>query len=59
MKNKTKWYNDKDMVGSFLLFIPPVGLYGIYRSETIESKWKLLTSGILILVSILLAFYLI
>lgn len=35
-----KWYNDIIMVGSLLFIIPPVGVYGIYRSETIPRLWK-------------------
>jgi len=54
MKNKVKWYNDPQMVGSMLLFLPPVGIYGVYKSEAIEPKWKKVTSGTLALVSVLL-----
>ena len=54
MKTKVKWYNDPQMVGSFLLFVPPVGIYGIYKSETISPKWKKLTAVTLALVVILL-----
>ena len=54
MENKVKWYNDPQMVGSMLLFLPPVGIYGVYRSETIEPKWKKLTSATLALVGVLL-----
>lgn len=55
MNAKTKWYNDPQMVGSMLLFLPPVGIYGIYKSETIHQKWKGLAYGTLALVGILLA----
>ena len=54
MKSKIKWYNDVQMVGSFLIFFPPVGIYGVYRSETIAPKWKKLTYGTVVLVAILL-----
>ncbi len=54
MKTKIKWYNDPQMVGSFLLFVPPVGIYGIYKSETIALKWKKLTAVTLAIVAILL-----
>ena len=37
------------MVGSMLLFFPPIGFYGVYKSETIRSKWKKLTFVTLVL----------
>lgn len=54
MKTKIKWYNDEQMVGTLLIFWPPLGLYGIYRSETIKPEWKKLTFGTFGLVCILL-----
>lgn len=57
MKTKIKWYNNTEMVGAFLLFLPPVGIYGILRSETIDSKWKKLTYATLALVVILLIMF--
>lgn len=55
MKTKVKWYNDPQMVGTLLLFWPPVGIYGLYKSETIDPKWKKLTYVTLALVCILFA----
>ena len=55
MKMKVKWYNDPEMVGSLLMFLPPVGIYGIYKSETINPKWKKITYGTLALVCMSLA----
>lgn len=55
MKKKVKWYNDLQMVGTLLIFWPPVGIYGVYRSETIEPKWKKLTYATVITAAILLA----
>jgi hypothetical protein len=46
-KNEIKWYNDPQMVGG--------RIYGLYRSETIERKCKLVVYGILVLVCILWA----
>lgn len=57
MKNQTKWYNNTEMVGSFLIFLPPVGLYGLFRSETIDSKWKTVAYGTIMLVCVLLIMY--
>ena len=59
MKTEVKWYNDTQMVGTLLLFWPPLGIYGVYKSEIIEPKWKKVTYGTLALVCILLAIYLI
>jgi hypothetical protein len=38
-KNK-KWYNNKELVTMLLMLIPPLGIYGVYNSETIPSRWK-------------------
>lgn len=57
MKNKLSWYNDPQMVGALLLFWPPLGIYGLYKSETIAPKWKTTAYGTLILVGVLLAGY--
>jgi len=40
MKPKSKWYNDISMLGSMLFFLPPIGYYGLFKSETIPTKWK-------------------
>lgn len=37
---KKKWYNTIEMVGTLLFVFPPVGIYGLYKSDTISSKWK-------------------
>lgn len=58
MESKIKWYNDTQMVGTLLLFWPPLGIYGLYKSETIEPKWKNLGYATVALVSGLLAIYL-
>lgn len=55
MEPKVKWYNDLQMVGTLVFFFPPVGIYGIYKSETIETVWKRITFGVLVAVGILLA----
>ncbi|WP_417237476.1 hypothetical protein [Bizionia paragorgiae] len=39
MENKQKWYN-RYIVGYLLILFPPLGLYGVYKSEIIPSKWK-------------------
>ena len=42
MKSKQKWYN-RYIVGYLLILVPPLGLYGVYKSETISDKWKKVT----------------
>ena len=54
METKGKWYNDPQMVGTMLLFWLPIGVYGLYRSETIEQKWKTLAYWTLALACVLL-----
>jgi hypothetical protein len=55
MKTKIKWYNDPQMVGTLLLFWLPVGVYGLYKSETIKPKWKKVAYGAIALALVLLA----
>ncbi|WP_242206694.1 hypothetical protein [Aestuariivivens insulae] len=42
METKKKWYN-RYILGYLLIFFPPLGLYGIYKSETVPLKWKKVT----------------
>lgn len=46
-ENKKKWYNSNQMVGTLLIFWPPLGIYGVFKSETIPQKWKNVTYGAL------------
>ncbi len=55
MKPKTKWYNDKQMVGTLLIFFMPIGIYGVYKSETIETRWKNVTYATVVIGGLLLA----
>ena len=55
MDTKLKWFNDKQMVGTLLIFFFPIGVYGVYRSETIEQKWKRATYFTIVLGGLLLA----
>ena len=54
MKTKEKWYNKPQLVGTLLMFWPPFGLYGLYKSENIDSKFKVSIYGAHILAIILL-----
>lgn len=55
MKFNSKWYNDPEMVGGLFMFFPPLGIYGLYKSETIDPAWKKAVYGIMILAAVLLA----
>jgi len=55
MKTKVKWYNDPQMVGTLLIFWLPIGIYGIYKSENIQPKWKKVTYATVAFACILLA----
>lgn len=48
-KIQQKWYNSNQLVGTLLIFWPPLGLYGVYRSDTISPKWKKATYAALAL----------
>ncbi len=53
MEQSKKWFNDIIMVGSLLFIIPPVGMYGIYKSETIPRLWKNTVYSSFIIVAII------
>lgn len=56
MNVKLKWYNDPQMVGGLLIFWMPIGIYGLYKSETIDLKWKRLTYALIIGVALAFIF---
>lgn len=56
MNTKVKWYNDPQIVGTLLIFWLPIGIYGLYKSETIDLKWKKIAGGTIAAVCLLLAF---
>jgi hypothetical protein len=53
MKTKEKWYNKPQLVGTLLMFWPPFGLYGLYKSENIDSKFKIAIYGVFVFVIVL------
>lgn len=55
MKRKTKWYNNQHLAGYLLICCPPIGLYGLYKSETIAAKWEKTVYGAFSLVITLLS----
>ncbi len=46
MDTKQKWYNNY-ILGYLLIFCPPLGLYGVYKSDIIKPEWKKATYGAL------------
>lgn len=48
MNTKQKWYNSY-ILGYLLIFCPPLGLYGVYKSDIIKPKWKKATYAALAL----------
>lgn len=50
MKTKEKWFNNPQLVTMLLFFLTPLGVYGLYKSETIKSKWKNITSIVFVIV---------
>lgn len=48
---KPKWFNNKTVVTLLCIFIFPVGLYGLWKSETISKFWKI---SITVLITIVL-----
>lgn len=44
MESNKKWYN-RYIVGYLLILFPPLGLYGIYKSDVIPTRWKNVTFG--------------
>lgn len=55
MNTENKWYNEPQMVGTLLIFWPPLGIYGLYKSETIQPAWKNITYGTVAVMGVLLA----
>ncbi|WP_159038503.1 hypothetical protein [Brumimicrobium mesophilum] len=53
MKTKEKWYNSPQLVGTLLMFWPPFGLYGLYKSENIDSKMKIAIYGVFVFIIVL------
>lgn len=44
MESNKKWYN-RYIVGYLLILFPPLGLYGVYKSDVIPTRWKNATFG--------------
>lgn len=46
-KTNSKWYNNESLVDTLLFIIPPVGIYGLYKTKLFKSKIiKVLYGGI-------------
>lgn len=38
MKKEQKWYNIEMLVDILVFILPPLGIYGIYKTDKIKSK---------------------
>ena len=48
MSNKNKeWYNDENVIDLLSFLIPPLGIYGLFKNETINSRIKKILIGTL------------
>jgi len=49
-----KWYNNPSVVDTLLFLLPPVGMYGLYKTNTIKSNINKVLYGFLGFISLLL-----
>jgi hypothetical protein len=40
MESKQNWYNNEALLGALLLFVPPVGLYALYKNDNVKQSFK-------------------
>jgi len=40
MSERKNWYNQEALLGALLLFVPPLGLYGVHKNESIKPAFK-------------------
>ncbi len=52
--NNEKWYNNSTIVDTLLFILPPVGMYGLYKTENLKSNINKILYGILGFISLLL-----
>jgi len=36
--NNEKWYNNSKLVDTLLFIVPPIGLYGVYKTSKMKSS---------------------
>jgi hypothetical protein len=57
MKNINKWYNNPIAVDFLLFFLPPLGIYGLYKSEILKNKITKILYGMIGFASLSLALF--
>ena len=53
-KTISKWYNNEMLVDTLLFIIPPVGIYGLYKTKLFKSKISKILYGCIGFISFLL-----
>ncbi|WP_310993164.1 hypothetical protein [Aequorivita marina] len=53
-ENNNKWYNNPTIVDTLLFILPPVGMYGLYKTEGIKSNLNKVLYGFLGFISLLM-----
>jgi hypothetical protein len=57
MKNINKWYNNPIAVDTLLFVLPPLGIYGLYKSVILKNKITKILYGMIGFVSLSLAIF--
>ncbi|SEA79567.1 hypothetical protein SAMN05421540_1264 [Psychroflexus halocasei] len=52
--NNDKWYNNSTIVDTLLFLLPPVGMYGLYKTERLKSNINKVLYGFLGFISLLM-----
>lgn len=53
-ENIDKWYNNATIVDTLLFILPPVGVYGLYKTERLKSSISKVFYGFLGFTSLLI-----
>lgn len=52
--NNNKWYNNPTIVDALLFILPPVGMYGLYKTEMLKPNINKVLYGFLGFISLLM-----
>ena len=52
--NNDKWYNNSTIVDTLLFLLPPVGIYGLYKTERLKPNINKVLYGFLGFISLLM-----
>ncbi|SDX01105.1 hypothetical protein [Aequorivita viscosa] len=53
-KSLDKWYNNTTIVDTLLFLLPPVGLYGLYKTERLKHNVNKVFYGVIGFISLFL-----